>query len=82
MTPLVICASKPSLSQRIGSGLVSLFSLFRLRLIFLHSCNSHLPSLEASDHAIYSASSVDMATMSCFRDCQDIVPFKMNMWPP
>jgi len=28
MTPLVICASSPSLSQRIGSGLVLLFLLF------------------------------------------------------
>jgi len=84
MSPLVICASAPSLSQTIGSRfdlLFSLFSLFRLCLISLHNCNSHLPSLEASEHAIYSVSIVGVATMSRVRDCQDIVPFEMNMWP-
>jgi len=56
-----MCESVPSLSQRIGSGLFS-----SLCSISLHNCNSHLLSLAASKHAICSASSVDMATMSCF----------------
>jgi hypothetical protein len=45
----------------------------------LQSYSSYLPSLVASEHAIYFASKVDVATKSCFRDCQGMEPLEMNM---
>ena len=47
----------------------------------LQCCSSHLPSLEASEHAMYSASKVNIGAQSCFRDCQDMEPLEMNICP-
>ena len=65
-------ASAPSGSSVVGVSPVSRCS-FR----------SHLASLEASEQVMYSASVVDLAIKSRFRDCHEMAQlFKINTYPP
>ena len=65
-------ASVPS-----GSLVVGMPSISRC------SFRSHLASLEASKQAMCSASVVDVATKSCFRDRHEMAPlFEINRYPP
>ena len=64
------------------SHLMSGASLLVVPLTTFCSFISHRASLDASEQAMYSASRVDEATKSCFRDCHEMEPqpFRPKMY--
>ena len=70
--PVLTMANAPWLSH-LMSGASSLPAV-PVPLTPFCSCISHRASLDASEYAMYSASRVDVATRSCFRDCHEMEP--------
>ena len=69
MIPVLTIAKAPWLLDDISGA-----STLVVPMTSFCSCVSHLVSLDTSEHAMYSASGVDAAAGSCFRDCHDIRP--------
>ena len=76
--PVLTMAEDLWLSHYIYGAGAFVASLLGVPLTSSRSCIGHLASLVASEHAMYSASRVDAATRSCFRDCREMEPLPCN----